>query len=36
MNPQAVHIWTMKEGKAIRFQQHIDTLDVAKATGLAK
>ena len=34
MNPQAVHIWTMKEGKAIRFQQHIDTLDVAKATGL--
>lgn len=33
MNPQAVHIWTMVDGKAIRFQQHIDTLDVARATG---
>ncbi|XQW83724.1 nuclear transport factor 2 family protein [Thalassotalea piscium] len=31
MNPQAVHIWTMLEGKAIRFQQHIDTYNVAKA-----
>lgn len=33
MNPQAVHIWTMVDGKAVRFQQHIDTLNVARATG---
>jgi ketosteroid isomerase-like protein len=33
MNPQAVHIWTMADGKAVRFQQHIDTLNVARATG---
>jgi hypothetical protein len=35
MNPQAVHIWTLKDGKAIAFQQYIDTLDVARATGAA-
>jgi ketosteroid isomerase-like protein len=36
MNPQAVHIWTMENGKAVRFQQYIDTLDVALATGAAQ
>ena len=36
INPQAVHIWTMKDGKAVHFQQHIDTLDVAVATGAAQ
>ncbi len=35
MNPQAVHVWTLKDGKAVAFQQHIDTLDVAKAMGKA-
>jgi hypothetical protein len=33
MNPQAVHVWTVKDGKAIAFQQYIDTLAVARATG---
>jgi len=33
MNPQAVHVWTLKGGKVIAFQQYIDTLDVARATG---
>jgi uncharacterized protein len=35
MNPQAVHVWTLKNGKVIAFQQYIDTLDVARATGAA-
>ena len=33
MNPQAVHVWTLKDGKAVAFQQYIDTLDVAQAIG---
>ena len=33
MNPQAVHVWTVKAGKVVAFQQYIDTLDVARATG---
>jgi len=35
MNPQAVHVWTLDQGRIVRFQQHIDTLDVARATGAA-
>ena len=35
MNPQAVHVWTLKDGKVTAFQQYIDTLDVARATGEA-
>jgi ketosteroid isomerase-like protein len=35
MNPQAAHIWTCAEGKAVRFQQMVDTLAVARATGAA-
>ncbi|MDB5680612.1 MAG: hypothetical protein JWO16_417 [Sphingomonas bacterium] len=31
MNPQAVHVWTLKDGKAIAFQQYIDTLAVSRA-----
>lgn len=31
MHPQAVHVWTLKEGKAVAFQQYIDTLGVARA-----
>lgn len=33
MNPQAVHVWTIRDGKVVAFQQYIDTLDVARATG---
>ena len=33
MNPQAVHVWTLKDRKAVAFQQYIDTLDVARAIG---
>ena len=35
MNPQAVHVWTLEDGKIVSFQQYIDTLDVARATGSA-
>lgn len=33
VNPQVVHVWTFKDGKAITFQQHADTLGMAIATG---
>lgn len=33
INPQAVHVWTLRDGKVVAFQQYIDTLDVARATG---
>jgi len=35
MHPQAAHVWTLKDGKVVAFQQYIDTLDVAKATSAA-
>ena len=35
MNPQVAHIWTLDGGKVARFQQLVDTLAVAKATGAA-
>ncbi|WP_326525327.1 nuclear transport factor 2 family protein [Sphingomonas sp.] len=35
MNPQAVHIWTLRDGKIAGFRQRIDTLDVARAIGTA-
>ncbi|GAC18402.1 nuclear transport factor 2 family protein [Paraglaciecola arctica] len=31
MDPQAVHLWTLEDGKIIQFQQFIDTLNVSKA-----
>ncbi|WP_026375357.1 nuclear transport factor 2 family protein [Aestuariibacter salexigens] len=31
MQPQAVHIWTLKDGEITHFQQHIDTLAVDQA-----
>jgi hypothetical protein len=31
MNPQLVHVWRIEGGKAARFQQYADTLDVARA-----
>ncbi|WP_371194380.1 nuclear transport factor 2 family protein [Glaciecola sp. SC05] len=33
MNPQAVHVWTLENGKIVKFQQHIDTLNVHRAMG---
>jgi uncharacterized protein len=33
MNPQVAHIWTLAGGKAVKFQQLVDTLAVARATG---
>ena len=35
MNPQVAHIWTVADGKVVRFQQLVDTLAVARATGAA-
>ncbi len=35
MNPQALHLWTVKDGKVVAFQQYVDTLAVAKAMGKA-
>lgn len=33
MNPQVAHLWTLAEGKVIRFQQLVDTLGVGRCTG---
>jgi ketosteroid isomerase-like protein len=32
MNAQLVHVWRVAGGKAVAFQQHVDTLQVARAT----
>lgn len=32
-NPQIAHVWTVKGGKITSYQQHVDTLAVAIATG---
>jgi ketosteroid isomerase-like protein len=31
MNPQMVHVWTLSDGKVVRFQQYVDTKAVAEA-----
>ena len=33
MRTQIAHVWRIADGKAIRFQQHADTLQVARVTG---
>jgi ketosteroid isomerase-like protein len=33
MNPQLAHVWRIADGKAVAFQQYVDTLQVACATG---
>ena len=33
INPQIVHWWTVKDGKIAAYQQHVDTLALAKALG---
>lgn len=35
VNPQVVHVWALRDGKATGFQQHVDTLGMALATGRA-
>ena len=35
MRAQLVHVWRVVDGKAVRFQQYADTLQVARVTGLA-
>ena len=35
MNPQMAHIWRVSDGKATGFQQYVDTLAVARASGAA-
>jgi uncharacterized protein len=30
---QVAHIWTMREGRAVKFQQYLDTLQVARDAG---
>jgi ketosteroid isomerase-like protein len=30
---QAVHVWELEDGKAVRFQQYVDTLHFAQALG---
>jgi len=32
-NPQMVHVWRIRDGKAARFQQYVDTLHVAQVMG---
>jgi ketosteroid isomerase-like protein len=33
-NAQVAHIWTMREGRAVKFQQYLDTLQVARDSGV--
>lgn len=33
INPQIAHVWTVRDGRIAAYQQHVDTLAVARATG---
>jgi ketosteroid isomerase-like protein len=33
MNAQLAHVWRVADGRAVAFQQYVDTLQVARATG---
>ena len=35
MHAQCAHVWRLKDGKAVQFQQYADTLQVARAAGTA-
>jgi len=35
MNPQMAHVWRVSGGKATAFQQYVDTIAVARASGAA-
>ena len=30
---QVAHIWTIREGQAVKFQQYLDTLQIARDSG---
>ena len=36
MNVPFAHVWTMRDGKAVRFVQYTDTLVIAKSIGLTR
>jgi ketosteroid isomerase-like protein len=31
--PQVAHLWTIRDGRAVKFQQYLDTLQVARDAG---
>jgi ketosteroid isomerase-like protein len=31
---QVAHVWTVSEGRAVKFQQYLDTLQVARSAGM--
>jgi uncharacterized protein len=33
MNPQIVHVWTVRGGRIAAYEQHVDTLALARALG---
>jgi ketosteroid isomerase-like protein len=35
LDAQMAHVWRVKDGKAVRFQQYTDTLQAARVTGAA-
>ena len=35
LDAQLAHVWRLKDGKAVAFQQYTDTLQAARATGAA-
>jgi ketosteroid isomerase-like protein len=35
LNAQMVHVWRVRDGKAAAFQQYVDTLHAARASGAA-
>lgn len=36
LNAQFVHVWWLRDGKIVRFQQYTDTAQFARVTGLGK
>jgi ketosteroid isomerase-like protein len=35
LDAQAAHVWDLRDGKVVRFQQYVDTWHVAQVTGVA-
>jgi ketosteroid isomerase-like protein len=35
LDAQAAHVWDVRDGKIVRFQQYVDTWHVAQVTGVA-
>jgi ketosteroid isomerase-like protein len=36
LNAQAVHVWDLKDGKIVRFQQYMDTRQMARVLGVTE